>query len=71
MNLTFHSVFISELDGFIPQPSQLFQGATLDVVIFTKETVYEIIVKIKDSSAPGPGNLHPKILIECAATLAK
>ena len=71
MNLTFQSVFIREMDHHIPQPPRVFQGPTLDDVIFTKEQVYEILVNLKESSAPGPDNLHPKVLIECAATLAQ
>ena len=71
MNLTFQSVFIHELDTHIPQPTHVFQGATLEDVFFTKETVHKIIVNLKESSAPGPDNLHPKVLIECADTLAQ
>ena len=71
MNLTFQSVFIRELDTHIPQPSHVFQGTTLEDVFFIKEAVHKIIVNLKESSAPGPDNLHPKVLIECADTLAQ
>ena len=59
------------MDSHIPQPTQVFQGPALDDVIFTKEEVYEIMINLKESSAPGPDNLYPKVLIECAATLAQ
>ena len=38
---------------------------------FSPKRLHKIIVNLKESSAPGPDNLHPKVLIECADTLAQ
>ncbi|CAL4087000.1 unnamed protein product, partial [Meganyctiphanes norvegica] len=37
---------------------------------FTEFDVYNILIHLKESSAPGPDTIHPKVLKECAANLA-
>ena len=71
INHTFQSVFVKEGDGDIPQLESRYHGIPLDDVTFTIQEIHDIITHLKPSSAPGPCSFHPKVLIECADSLAE
>ena len=70
INSTFQSVFIIEGDGPIPTPDKLFDGPPLEDFDFTVSDVFYILSHLKESSAPGPDGIHPKVLVECATNLS-
>ena len=70
MNSTFQSVFVREGDGPIPQLNFQFAGPPLEDVNFTVNDVQYILSHLKETSAPGPDSIHPKVLKECADCLA-
>ena len=69
MNRCFQSVFVSEGDGPIPLPNHNFSDNLLDDFVIEVNEVKNILEKIKESSAPGPCGVHPKVLKECADNL--
>ena len=66
INQSFQRVFVKEGDGPVPRLDFQFTGVPLIDVDFTIQNVYDILTHLKESSAPGPCNIHPKILKECA-----
>ena len=62
INATFQSVFVREGDGPIPLPAFQFNGVFLEDFEFTEFDVYNILIHLKESSAPGPDTIHPKVL---------
>ena len=70
-NSTFQSVFVIEGDGTVHQPNFSFGGPVLENFEFSRKEVFDILVKLRSNSAPGPDGLHPKYLIECADLLAE
>ena len=70
INQSFQRVFVKEGEGPIPQLDFHFIGEPLVDVEFTIQNVYDILIHLKESSAPGPCNFHPKILIVCARGFA-
>ena len=71
MNKCFQSVFVREGDVPIPRPNVYFNDTLLDDITFVINDVKDILIHLKESSAPGPDGLHPKVLKECADNLAK
>lgn len=71
MNVTFQSVFVREGDGPVPRPNFYFNTNLLEDIIFDVSVVKDITCQLKESSAPGPDGIHPKVLKECATNLAQ
>ena len=69
INITFQSVYVQEDNSNIPIPSYQFNGDPLEDIKFTREEIKTILSNLKETSAPGPDNIHPKVLIECADSL--
>ena len=70
MNSTFQSVFVKEGDGAVPGFAQRYNGVPLDDIDFTVQDIENILIRLKQSSAPGPCSIHSKVLKECAGSLA-
>ncbi|CAL4249629.1 unnamed protein product [Meganyctiphanes norvegica] len=70
MNRTFQSVFVREGNEPVPQINFLFDGIPLCNFEFDVPEVHKILSNLKESSAPGPDDIHPKVLKECADNLA-
>ena len=70
INRTFQSVFVREGNEPLPQITYHFDGLPLEDVVFTVHVVHKILSTIKESSAPGPDGIHPKVLKECADNLS-
>ena len=43
----------------------------LDDIAITKSDVYDILVSLNPNKTPGPNNLHPRLLKNCARSLTK
>ena len=59
-------------NGKLTMPPKLFKGDNderLLNVVFTAELVTKKLKALKPSSSPGPDNIHPRILKECALEL--
>ena len=70
INKTFQSVFVREGDEPPPSVDFGFTGELLEDVIFDSDVVFGLLSRLKESSAPGPCGVHPKVLNECAANWA-
>ncbi len=70
LNAAFQRVFTRELDTNIPDADYQFQGNELCNIEFSIEDVKKVLEGLKEESAPGPDGVHPKVLKECAASLA-
>ena len=70
INFTFQSVFVKEDGGPLPHINYVFNGTPLTDIDFSVSDVYEVLCKLKESSAPGPDGMHPKVLKECAKELS-
>jgi hypothetical protein len=66
----FKSVFVNETDDQMPDfPRRT--GRILDKIETTPEEVKKLLSKLKEDKTPGPDNLHPKFLKECASSLSE
>ena len=67
----FASVFTREPDGPIPDFPLRHVTDSLNNIEITEETVELALLKIKPDKAPGPDQVRPQILKECATSLAR
>ena len=70
-NKCFGSVFTPD-DGVDIVPPTIFEGEDEEVlsnIIITPETVTSKLLDLKQSSAPGPDGIHPRVLKECATEI--
>ena len=65
---SFSSVYTREHPSN-PFPHQTFDGV-LDTVPFTRDRVLQALQNLDSSKSPGPDNLHPLLLKQCAEQLA-
>ena len=70
INQCLQQVFVREGQEETPQLDFQFEGEPLDDILFSIQDVYDILSNLKVSSAPGPCTFHPKIMNECAESLA-
>ena len=70
INLTFQSVFVNEGDEPLPDFETRYDGPLLEDIQFTTDTVKNLLENLEESSAPGPREIHPKVLSECADQLS-
>merc|ERR1739842_98006 len=66
----FQSVFVREGDGPVPVLDFHYAGPPLEDVNFNVNDVQNILSHLKETSAPGPDGIHPKVLNECSVCLA-
>ena len=69
-NNFFSSVFTHEDLTHIPSKPKLQVKEVLDDINFTVADVLQLLHKLNVSKSPGPDNIHPRILKECAEELA-
>ena len=70
----FESVFTTEDDGdnILPEfENRVQENKVLNEITFTELDVFINLQKLKDNKACGPDSIRPKILKDCAETLAK
>ena len=65
INQSFQSVFVREGDEPVPNFDFRIHGAILEDIDFSVSDVHKVICGLKESSSPGPDEIHPKFLIEC------
>ena len=70
INATFQSVFVREGNEPVPAFESRYDGPLLEDVTFSPDTIKDILEHLKESSAPGPDGIHPKVLSECAQYLS-
>lgn len=70
-NKAFHSVFIKELDGELPNPDDVpEQVPKLEDLTVTELEGQNMLKSLNVDKAMGPDNIHPKLLQECHKELA-
>ena len=69
-NNYFSSVFTHEDLTHIPAKPKRQVTEVLDDINFTVADVCQLLQKLKVSKSPGPDNIHPRVLKECAEELA-
>ena len=64
INVTFHFVFVRE--GYEPVPAfeSHYDALLLENVIFSSDTIKDILEHLKEPLAPGPDCIHSKVLSE-------
>jgi hypothetical protein len=67
----FASVYTKEPEGPMPDYPPRNFAASLDTVTINEEVVKTVLCKIKPDKAPGPDQIRPKVLKECATSLSK
>ena len=70
LNKEFEKVFIKEDDQPIPSTGE-FHGLKLTTCAISEDIVKEHLEALKTPSAPGPDNVHPMLLKNCATELSK
>ena len=68
LNHFFQSVFTKEDPSTVPG-ALLKVGCTLNEINITELEVYDKLSSLNQNKAPGPDNLHPLLLKNCASTL--
>lgn len=66
----FQEIFTKEIDQDSQEAKLLF-GNTEDQIVFDTVLVHRQLLKLKIDKSPGPDELHPMILKECADSLAE
>ena len=69
LSAQFTSVFTVE-DDIIPDIPEYCQGACLDDIVISEESVIKILGKLKPDSAPGPDGIFPRVLKELKDVIA-
>jgi len=69
-NNFFSSVFTKEDRQNIPHIDDKKPDHPFDDLLITAPAVYEVLRKLQPDKSPGPDNIHPRILKECAVELA-
>ena len=71
LNEFFKSVYVQENDQLIPIiEDKMPEDSCLTDIQFSEDDVRKLLIKLKPEKAPGPDQMHPKLLKECPS-LAK
>ena len=71
LNNFFASVFTSEPQGDVPTPTDRHYREALTTVEFDEEAIAKKLKSLDPSKSKGPDNIHPRVLKELHAQLAK
>jgi hypothetical protein len=66
----FSSVYTAEDMSNVPDISSIGAAQQLSSIDITEDEVQVLLRKIQPDKSPGPDNIHPRVLKECAAELA-
>jgi hypothetical protein len=67
----FKSVFVNEDGGELPEcPNRTNDTEGLEDLTISLDGITKKLRSLKEGSSPGPDNLHPKVLKECAEEIA-
>ena len=70
LNSFFKSVFTTEDISSVPDfPTKV--DTLLNAIYFTESDVYNVLKLLNPNKTPGPDNMHPQLLKNCAQSLAK
>ena len=69
-NKYFSSVFVTEDVTHMPDKLDVSASQFLDNVNFSQNDILQLLLKINACKSPGPDNIHPRVLKECAAELS-
>lgn len=66
LNSCFSSAFTSEDTSNVPYLGLRWQGEVLDDIVLSTDLVLAKLLNLKQTSSPGPDNIHPRVLREVA-----
>ena len=69
-NKFFSSVFTVEDLDHMPSPTPTSGQQLLTDIKFTVDDIEKLLLQLKCNKSPGPDNIHPRVLKECADVLA-
>jgi len=69
-NKYFSSVFVTEDVTHMPDKLDVSASQFLENVNFSQDDILQLLLKINACKSPGPDNIHPRVLKECAAELS-
>ena len=66
----FSSVFVAEDVTQMPQKLDIPITQFLENVVFSQDDVLQLLMKVNICKSPGPDNIQPRVLKECASELS-
>ena len=69
LNSFFSSIFTEESED-VPVPAMTYTGPVLEEADVTPEVVERKLKMLRPSSSPGPDQIHPRVLVETAQSIA-